>query len=117
MKLTNLTTLTLAAMLLGSAPAWAGAGAPVPKTPEGGPSSGRPSAVLDDAQCSSAWEKAEGDAAPYLLNFELVDTNNDSKISETEFKAGCKKGWVQEQASLPRNSGGGQTPQNPTEAQ
>ena len=61
------------------------------------------------------WDKAKGDAAPYILNFGLADADNDGKISEAEFKAGCSKGWVQEHASLPTDSGGGQTPQNPTE--
>lgn len=115
MKPIKLTTLTTAVMLLGAGSALAGAGAPVPEKPEGGPPSGRPTAVLDDAKCASVWDKAKGDAAAYILNFELTDANGDGTISETEFKAGCAKGWVQEHASLPANSGGGQTPRNPTQ--
>lgn len=119
MKVTTLTTL---AILLSSGYALAGAGAPVPDRPEGGPPSGRPSAVLDDAKCESVWQltEREGDnlsehkAAPYVVNFQMVDANDDGKISEDEFKAGCGKGWIQEHASLPVDSGGGQTPQNPT---
>jgi hypothetical protein len=111
----KLTTLTALAVLTSSGYAFAGAGAPVPERSEGGPPSGRPAAVLDESRCASVWDKARGDAASYLVNFERVDTDKDGKISEAEFKAGCSKGWVQEHASLPANSGGGQTPQNPTE--
>jgi hypothetical protein len=44
----------------------------------------------------------------------MVDANNDGKITEAEFLEGCKKGLVQEQPSKPRETGGGQTPQQPT---
>jgi hypothetical protein len=47
------------------------------------------------------------------LNFEMADADKDGKISEAEFKTGCSKGWVQEQASLPGESAGGQTPEKP----
>jgi hypothetical protein len=81
------------------------------------PSSGRPSAVLDDAQCSDVWSLTqrqgdtltEGEAAPFIVNFKLVDANADGKISEAEFKDGCKKGLVQ-QAS----AGGQQQPSGTT---
>jgi hypothetical protein len=111
----KLTTLTALALLTSSGYAFAGGGAAVPDRPEGGPPSGRPAAVLDDSKCASLWDKAKGNAAPYLVNFERVDADKDGKISEHEFKRGCSKGWVQEHASLPANSGGGQTPQKPTE--
>ena len=66
-------------------------------------SSGRPSAVLDDAECQSVWKMASpngdtlaGDkAVPYIVNFQMVDTDKDGKISAAEFKTGCGKGWVQ----------------------
>ena len=32
---------------------------------------------------------------PYVLNFQMVDTAKDGKISADEFKAGCAKGWIQ----------------------
>jgi Ca2+-binding EF-hand superfamily protein len=64
--------------------------------------SGRPSAVLDDAQCQAIWQMAspngaaisEGQAVPYIVNFKLVDGDGDGKISADEFKAGCGKGLV-----------------------
>jgi hypothetical protein len=69
--------------------------------------SGRPGQILDKAQCKQAWKAAgpEGKmlskdkAAPYVLNFAMVDTSNDSQISAKEWKAGCKKGWVSADAS------------------
>jgi hypothetical protein len=38
---------------------YAGAGAPVPKKPEGGPPSGRPGAVLDESKCKTVWSLME----------------------------------------------------------
>ena len=110
----KLTTLTVLATVLGAGTAFAGGGAPVPEKPEGGPPSGRPTAVLDEQKCQQVWDKAQGNAAPYMLNFGAADSDKDGQISEAEFKTGCEKGWVQEQASLPANSGGGQTPEQPT---
>jgi hypothetical protein len=65
--------------------------------------SGHPSAVMDDAKCQNVWKMASpngealsGDkAVPYVLNFQMVDTAKDGKISADEFKAGCAKGWIQ----------------------
>jgi hypothetical protein len=34
-------------------------------------------------------------ATPFVLNFEMVDTDKDDKISAAEFKAGCSQGWIQ----------------------
>ena len=64
--------------------------------------SGRPGQVLDDAQCQKAWEMAgpdgdtlsEAKATPFILNFAQVDTSKDAKISQTEWKKGCNKGWI-----------------------
>ena len=64
--------------------------------------SGRPSAVLDDAQCQSVWSRterdgdtlSEGKARPFIVNFKMVDANGDGKITWDEFKAGCAKGMV-----------------------
>ena len=64
--------------------------------------SGRPSAVLDDAQCQAIWQMAspngatisQDQAVPYIVNFKLVDGDGDGKISADEFKAGCGKGLV-----------------------
>lgn len=120
MRVTALATLVL---LAGGGSALAGAGAPVPDKPEGGPPSGRPSAILDDAKCTAVWgmTEKEGDvlvadkAAPFIVNFEMVDTNKDGKVAQDEFKEGCKNGWVQEQPSKPGETGGGQTPDKPME--
>ena len=34
-------------------------------------------------------------AMPYIVNFQMVDTDKDGMISAAEFKTGCGKGWVQ----------------------
>jgi hypothetical protein len=109
----RLATMTALAMLMSTGYAFAGGGAPVPPTPQGGDSSGRPSAILDDAKCQSVWSltEREGDvlsqdkAAPFIVNFQMVDTDGNGKISQDEFKQGCKKGWVQE-----ASAGGTQAP-------
>ena len=96
-------TFTAAAVLLSAGYAFAGGGAPVPEGSQTGEPSGRPSAVLDNAQCQSVWKMASpngdtlaGDkAVPYIVNFQMVDTDKDGKISAAEFKTGCGKGWVQ----------------------
>jgi hypothetical protein len=100
MKLTILTTTLL---LCSASYAIAGPGAGEPKEPAD-PASGRPGAVLDDAKCTSVWSMterdgdtlSEGKAAPFIVNFKMVDADNDGKITEAEFKEGCKKGLVQE---------------------
>jgi EF hand len=97
-------TLTCAAVLFSAGYAFAGAGAPVPEGSQTPPPSGRPSAVLDDAKCQSVWKMAapNGDtlskdqAVPYVVNFQMVDSDKDGKISADEFKAGCGKGWIQQ---------------------
>jgi EF hand len=99
----KLITLTSALVLLSASYALAGPGSEEPKQPAD-PSSGRPSAVLDDAKCASVWSMtqregdtlSEGQAAPFIVSFQLVDANGDGKISEAEFKDGCKNGLVQE---------------------
>ena len=66
-------------------------------------SSGRPSAVMDDAQCQTVWTMAspngaalsQDQAVPYIVNFHMVDVDGDGKISADEFKAACSKGLVQ----------------------
>jgi hypothetical protein len=100
----KIATLSALALLLGSGYALAGGGAPVPPIPESSPPTGRPSAVLDDAKCEAIWNTTKRDndelgsenAAPFITNFHMVDTNGDHKVSLEEFKAGCKNGWVEE---------------------
>ena len=99
----KLATLAATAVLLSSAYAFAGAGAPVPEGSQTPPPSGRPSAALDDATCQSVWKMASpnGDtlskdkATSFVVNYEMVDTDKDGKISQSEFQAGCGKGWIQ----------------------
>jgi hypothetical protein len=99
----KLATFTAVAVLLSAGYAFAGAGAPIPEGSQNDASSGRPSAVLDDTACQDVWKMASpngdtlvGDTAvPYIVNFQMVDTDKDGKISAAEFKTGCGKGWVQ----------------------
>ena len=64
--------------------------------------SGRPSAVLDDAQCQTVWTMAspngatlsKDQAVPYIVNFSMVDVDGDGNITADEFKAACGKGLV-----------------------
>ena len=64
--------------------------------------SGRPSAVLNDAKCQEVWNKAvpngdklaQADAAPYIVNFHQADSDNDGTIDKKEFWAACAKGLV-----------------------
>ncbi len=98
----KLTTFTAMALLMSAGYAFAGAGAPVPEGSQKDPPSGRPGKILTDSECTKAWEMAgpDGDtlsqdkATPYILNFQMVDTSKDAKISQEEWKAGCSKGWV-----------------------
>ena len=88
---------------------------------EGGPSSGRPGAILDDAKCQDVWSRTEregdvltGDkAAPYVVNFKIVDVSGDGKITQDEFKQGCKMGMVQQSPSKPADTAGGETLDQP----
>ena len=90
----RLATLTSVALLLTSACALAQGANTM--------TSGRPSAVLDDAQCQTVWEMASPDGAtisqdqavPFIVNFQMVDVDGDGKISGDEFKAACGKGLV-----------------------
>jgi sporulation protein YlmC with PRC-barrel domain len=101
----RLALIPCALFFLTAGQAMAGAGEPTEPT----------SAVLDEAKCASVWSltEKEGDtlseakATPFVINFKLVDANADGKISETEFKDGCKKGLVKEAAaeSAPEPSG------------
>jgi sporulation protein YlmC with PRC-barrel domain len=99
----KLAAVTSVAFLLSAGYALAGPGSGEPKQPAD-PAAGRSGAMLDDSKCASVWSLterdgdtlSEGKAAPFVVNFKLVDANADGKISEAEFKDGCKKGLVQE---------------------
>ena len=91
----KLATLTSVALLLSAGCAHA-QGTPNTMT------SGRPSAVLDDAQCQAVWTMAspngatlsKDQAVPYIVNFTMVDVDGDGNITADEFKAACGKGLV-----------------------
>jgi EF hand len=91
----KLATLTSMALLVGTGCAFA-QGTPNTMT------SGRPSAVLDDAQCQTVWQMAspngatlsQDQAVPFIVNFKMVDVDGDGQITADEFKAACGKGLV-----------------------
>jgi hypothetical protein len=64
--------------------------------------SGRPTAVLNNAQCQDVWAKVHKDgdsllqekARPWIVNFKLVDSDGDGKVSHDEFTFACGKGMV-----------------------
>jgi len=107
--------LSTAVLLLGTG--LAGPGAGQPREPAD-PPSGRPAAVLDQTQCAELWSTAgqqgdalsQGQAAPYIVNFGLVDADGDGQISEAEFQEGCKQGLVQ-QAQAPQQPSGESVPE------
>ena len=46
--------------------------------------------------CSGARAGELSDTAmPYIVIFQMVDSDKDGKISAAEFKTACGKGWVQ----------------------
>jgi hypothetical protein len=57
---------------------------------------------LDDAKCDAAWTMASpgGDAVekdkvmPYVINYTMVDSDADGKVSAEEFKKGCAAGQM-----------------------
>lgn len=56
---------------------------------------------LTEDDCRAVWNTAAGrsdlsaqGAQPYIDDFAKVDTNGDGKITNAEFKAGCKVGLV-----------------------
>jgi hypothetical protein len=59
-------------------------------------------APLDDAQCNAAWTIVSPNGAaiskdqpvPSIVDFTMVDTNEDATIDADEFKAGCAAGWI-----------------------
>jgi hypothetical protein len=115
----KLVTFTAAMILFSSAYALAGPGAPPPEGSQKDPPSGRPGKVLSEAECTNAWKTAgpDGDtlskekALPFILNFQMVDTSDDAKTSQAEWKEGCKKGWVSADAATAKDMQG--TPAEP----
>jgi hypothetical protein len=62
-------------------------------------------APLDDAKCQASWSMASPNGAaiskdkavPYIIDYTMVDTNNDATVDAKEFATGCKAGWVKGQ--------------------
>jgi len=63
---------------------------------------------MSEVECTSLWNRldasksgslAEAQVKPHISDFKAVDTNNDGKLSQAEFKAGCDKGLVRSTAA------------------
>jgi hypothetical protein len=60
------------------------------------------SALAADMDCDAAWTLAsphgdaisKGTTTPYVINYTMVDSDADGKISAEEFKKGCAAGAV-----------------------
>jgi hypothetical protein len=58
--------------------------------------------ALDDAACDAAWTMAspngetisKDDVMPYVIDYTMVDSDADGKVSADEFKKGCAAGAV-----------------------
>jgi len=56
--------------------------------------------------CLGPWRLREApplskeNAAPYVLDFTVIDMNQDGKISEHEFKNACHGGWVKDPSTV-----------------
>jgi len=69
---------------------------------------------MSQAECESLWNRADSSksgnlsqtqAQSFVTNFSSVDTNNDGKISQSEFQAGCEKGLVHSSATTGTGAG------------
>jgi Ca2+-binding EF-hand superfamily protein len=69
---------------------------------------------LSQAECQSLWNKLDttksgsitaAQARSYVTDFKAVDSNNDGKLSQTEFQAGCDRGQVHGSATTGPGSG------------
>jgi len=62
---------------------------------------------LDPSQCNAAWSMAspngetlsEGKAVDYVIDFTMVDSNQDGQISQDEFNKACSNGLVKADAA------------------
>jgi len=69
---------------------------------------------ITQAECQSLWNRldasksgsvAQAAAQSHVTDFKAVDANNDGKLSQAEFQAGCDKGLVQSGASTGTGTG------------
>jgi hypothetical protein len=68
-----------------------------------------PGPVLDPAQCTAVWSITERDgdtlteekARPFIVNFTMVDTDGDGRITQEEFQKACKGGLVKSEKMNP----------------
>jgi Ca2+-binding EF-hand superfamily protein len=77
---------------------------------------------LSQAECQSLWNTLDtsksgnitaAQAQPYVTDFKAVDTNNDGKLSLTEFQAACNRGQVHASATTGSGSGSSGSPMTP----
>ena len=77
---------------------------------------------MSKAECTAAWTKldasksgsvSQSQAQGVVTDFKAADTNNDGKLSQTEFLAACDKGLVIASA-VPGSGGRGMTGNEPT---
>jgi len=62
----------------------------------------KPGGGMDEAKCQALWTTVSPNGAtiskdkalPYVVDFTMVDTDNDGTIDANEFKAGCQAGLV-----------------------
>ena len=91
-------TIAAFALMCSASFAFAGGGAPVPPKQEGGDASGRPAALLDDAKCQTVWSQtdhesdvlSEDEAAPFIVNFKMVDTDGKRQALARRVQAGLQ---------------------------
>lgn len=71
---------------------------------------------LSDAQCQQVWSKLDSQksgsvsqtqSANYVNDFKQADTNNDGRLSSTEFTSACQRGLVRDSAAAGSGSGAG----------
>ena len=69
---------------------------------------------MAQSECQSIWNRADSSksgaltstqAQSYISDFKTADTNNDGKLSSTEFMAACDKGLVHDSASTGGSAG------------
>jgi len=79
-------------------------------------------AKMSQADCTAAWSKldtakagnvSQSQAQGVVTDFKAADTNNDAKLTQTEFMAACDKGLVTASAGTSGSGGRGMTGHEP----